>query len=54
MMMCLFKEAIEKMANKQRKIMYLINNAGYALNGAFEDLAMEEIKDSMKPMCLVL
>lgn len=39
------KEAIDKIASEQGRIDVLINNAGYALNGAFEDLAMEEIKD---------
>ena len=38
------KEAIHKIINEQDRIDVLVNNAGYALNGAFEDLTMDEIK----------
>ena len=38
------KDAIESIITEASRIDVLVNNAGYALNGAFEDLAMEEIK----------
>ena len=37
-------DAIHSIKSDVGKIDVLINNAGYGLNGAFEDLAMEEIK----------
>ena len=36
--------AIQAIVSKADKIDVLVNNAGYALTGAFEDLAIEEIK----------
>ena len=36
--------AIEAIVSKAGRIDVLVNNAGYALTGAFEDLAIEEIK----------
>jgi NAD(P)-dependent dehydrogenase (short-subunit alcohol dehydrogenase family) len=39
------KNAIQSITAEASRIDVLVNNAGYALNGAFEDLAMEEIKD---------
>jgi NAD(P)-dependent dehydrogenase (short-subunit alcohol dehydrogenase family) len=36
--------AIEAIVSKADRIDVLVNNAGYALTGAFEDLAIEEIK----------
>ena len=39
------KNAIQSITGEASRIDVLVNNAGYALNGAFEDLAMEEIKD---------
>jgi NAD(P)-dependent dehydrogenase (short-subunit alcohol dehydrogenase family) len=38
------KNAIESIAAESNRIDVLVNNAGYALTGAFEDLAMDEIK----------
>jgi NAD(P)-dependent dehydrogenase (short-subunit alcohol dehydrogenase family) len=38
------KDAIESIITEASRIDVLVNNAGYALNGAFEDLAMEELK----------
>jgi len=37
-------DAVHSIASDVGKIDVLVNNAGYGLNGAFEDLAMEEIK----------
>src|SRR5229473_5093832 len=37
-------DAIHSIISDVGKIDVLVNNAGYGLNGAFEDLAMEEIK----------
>lgn len=36
--------AIRQIVSKADRIAVLVNNAGYALTGAFEDLSMEEIK----------
>jgi NADP-dependent 3-hydroxy acid dehydrogenase YdfG len=38
------KNAIQSITVESGRIDVLVNNAGYALMGAFEDLAMEEIK----------
>jgi NAD(P)-dependent dehydrogenase (short-subunit alcohol dehydrogenase family) len=39
------KDAIQSILSDVGRIDVLVNNAGYGLNGAFEDLSMEEIKD---------
>ena len=38
------KTAIEKIVLEKGRIDVLVNNAGYALFGAFEDLSLDEIK----------
>src|SRR5437899_6243064 len=38
------KSAMQSIIAEASRIDVLVNNAGYALNGAFEDLAMEELK----------
>jgi NAD(P)-dependent dehydrogenase (short-subunit alcohol dehydrogenase family) len=38
------KNAIQEISSEAGHIDVLVNNAGYGLNGAFEDLAMDEIK----------
>ena len=38
------KNAVEAISSETGRIDLLVNNAGYGLNGAFEDLAMHEIK----------
>lgn len=38
------KNAIQEILSEAGHIDVLVNNAGYGLNGAFEDLAMDEIK----------
>ena len=38
------KNAIQAISSEAGRIDVLVNNAGYGLNGAFEDLAMDEIK----------
>jgi len=38
------KNAIQSITAESSKIDVLVNNAGYALNGALEDIAMEELK----------
>ena len=38
------KNAVETISSETGRIDILVNNAGYGLNGAFEDLAMDEIK----------
>ena len=38
------RNAIEKIHNEAGRIDVLVNNAGYALAGAFEDLSIDEIK----------
>jgi NAD(P)-dependent dehydrogenase (short-subunit alcohol dehydrogenase family) len=42
------KEAIEKIENEQETIDVLVNNAGYALVGALEELSIEEIKEQFE------
>jgi NADP-dependent 3-hydroxy acid dehydrogenase YdfG len=39
------KNAIRSIITEAKRIDVLVNNAGYALNGAFEDIGMEELKD---------
>ena len=39
------KEAIKKITNEQERIDVLINNAGYALVGPFEELSVKEFKE---------
>ena len=38
------KDATQAISSEAGRIDVLVNNAGYGLNGAFEDLAMDEIK----------
>ena len=38
------KNAVQSILSEVGRIDVLVNNAGYALNGAFEDLTMDEIK----------
>jgi NAD(P)-dependent dehydrogenase (short-subunit alcohol dehydrogenase family) len=38
------KNAIQSITAESSRIDVLVNNAGYAVAGAFEDLSMEEIK----------
>ena len=38
------KNAVEAISSDTGRIDILVNNAGYGLNGAFEDLEMDEIK----------
>jgi NAD(P)-dependent dehydrogenase (short-subunit alcohol dehydrogenase family) len=38
------KNAMQSITDEANRMDVLVNNAGYSLNGAFEDLAMEEIK----------
>src|SRR5215211_3323705 len=42
------KEAMEKIANEQETIDVLVNNAGYALVGALEELSIEEFKEQFE------
>jgi NAD(P)-dependent dehydrogenase (short-subunit alcohol dehydrogenase family) len=45
------KDAIERVLlseNKKRRIDVVVNNAGYALVGSFEDLSMDEIKSQFE------
>jgi NAD(P)-dependent dehydrogenase (short-subunit alcohol dehydrogenase family) len=42
------KDAIKSITAEADRIDVLVNNAGYGLVGAFEDLAMEEIKSQYK------
>jgi short-subunit dehydrogenase len=39
------KEAIQKIINEQERIDVLVNNAGYALVGPFEELSVKEFKE---------
>lgn len=39
------KETIHKITNEQESIDVLVNNAGYALVGSFEEISIEEIKE---------
>ena len=48
------KNAMQSITTESSRIDVLVNNAGYGVNGAFEDLAMEEIKAQYKPIYLVL
>ena len=47
-------DAIEKIENKQETIDILVNNAGYALVGPLEELSIQEFKNNLKLMYLVL
>jgi NAD(P)-dependent dehydrogenase (short-subunit alcohol dehydrogenase family) len=38
------KAAVEKIGSEKERIDVLVNNAGYGLFGAFEDLSLDEIK----------
>ena len=42
------KEAIEKITNEQERIDVLVNNAGYALVGPFEEISIEEFKEQFE------
>lgn len=42
------KEAIQKVTNEQERIDVLINNAGYALVGAFEELSVKDFKEQFE------
>ena len=42
------KEAIKKIINEQERIDVLVNNAGYALVGPFEELSIEEFKEQFE------
>ena len=42
------KEAIHKITNEQGRIDVLVNNAGYALVGPFEELSIEEFKEQFE------
>ena len=38
------KNAIQEISSETGRIDVIVNNAGYGLNGAFEDLVMDEVK----------
>lgn len=42
------KEAIQRITNEQERIDVLVNNAGYALVGPFEELSIEEFKEQFE------
>jgi NAD(P)-dependent dehydrogenase (short-subunit alcohol dehydrogenase family) len=42
------KEAIQKITKEQERIDVLVNNAGYALVGPFEELSIEEFKEQFE------
>src|SRR5689334_16587298 len=42
------KKAMEKIANEQERIDVVVNNAGYALVGPFEELSIEEFKEQFE------
>jgi short-subunit dehydrogenase len=42
------KNSIEKVISEKQRIDLLVNNAGYGLVGAFEDLSVEEIKSQFE------
>lgn len=42
------KEAIQKIRNEQERIDVLVNNAGYALVGPFEEISIEEFKEQFE------
>lgn len=42
------KEAIHRITNEQGRIDVLVNNAGYALVGPFEELSIEEFKEQFE------
>jgi NAD(P)-dependent dehydrogenase (short-subunit alcohol dehydrogenase family) len=42
------KEAINKVLSESKRIDVVVNNAGYALVGSFEDLSMDEIKSQFE------
>jgi len=47
------RDSIEKVESENERIDVLVNNAGYGLVGAFEDLSVEEIKSQFETNFLV-
>ena len=47
------RNSIEKVVSEKERIDVLVNNAGYGLVGAFEDLSVEEINYNLKPIFLM-